>query len=200
MNVILFLVGQQKSYAVVEPNGGSRVHVLPYPNAIYRIVVRGNQTANQFTIVEGIVYMNEGAGNHYHMREDETFFIINGTLQFDVDGDQFCARAGTTVYIPRNATQSVRNLNSKPVHIQILFAPSGIENYLEKVTPVFDVQPINNTAANEIALSYGVVNLNSVEWKDLNCVMTDASTHLKLSTYLTFLIIQFYIIRFLYKK
>ncbi len=120
---------------MVQPNGGQPVHVLPYPNAIYRIIVRGNQTANQFTILEGIVYINEGAGNHYHMREDETFFIINGTLQFYVNGDQFCARAGTTVYIPRNASQSVRNLDSKPVHIQILFAPSGVENSGETVTP-----------------------------------------------------------------
>ncbi len=167
--------------------------MLPYPNAIYKIIVRGNQTVNQFTIVEGIVYINEGAGNHYHMREDETFFIINGTLQFYVDGDQFCARAGTTVYIPRNATQSVRNLNSKPVHIQILFAPSGIENYLEAVTPVFDTHPINYTQAYEIAESYGVVNLPSVEWQDLNC---GASEQLKLS----FFIVQFYIIIFIYQK
>jgi mannose-6-phosphate isomerase-like protein (cupin superfamily) len=182
---ILFVVAQQKSYAVVNPNEGQPVHVLPYPNAIYRIVVRGNQTADQFTIIEGIVYINEEAGNHYHMREDETFFIINGTLQFYVDGDQFCARAGTTVYIPRNATQSVRNLNSKPVHIQILFAPSGIENYLEKITPVFDTQPINYTTANEIAALYGIVNLPAVEWKDLSCVIddvTDAGAELKVSS------------------
>ncbi|CAF4620246.1 unnamed protein product, partial [Rotaria magnacalcarata] len=40
------------------------------------------------------------------MKEDETFYVINGTLQFYVAGDQFCAPAGTTVYIPRNVTQS----------------------------------------------------------------------------------------------
>jgi len=181
---------------VVQPNEGQPVHVLPYPKAIYKIIVRGNQTANQFTILEGIVYINEGAGNHYHMREDETFFMINGTLQFYVNGDQFCARAGTTVYIPRNASQSVRNLDSKPVHIQILFAPSGIENYLEKVTPVYDTQPINYTRATEIAESYGVMSLPVVEWKDLGCT-TDASTQLKLSSCLIFLISQFYVIRFL---
>ncbi len=184
---------------MVQPNEGQPVHVLPYPNAIYRIIVRGNQTANQFTILEGIVYINEGAGNHYHMREDETFFIINGTLQFYVNGDQFCARAGTTVYIPRNASQSVRNLDSKPVHIQILFAPSGVENYLEKVTPVYDTQPINYTRATEIAASYGVMSLPVVEWKDLGCA-TDASTQLKVSSCLIFLISQFYVIRFFSKK
>lgn len=162
---------------ITEPNGGHRVHVLPYPNAMYRIIIGGNQTSNQFTIVEGLVYMNEGSGNHYHVNEDETFFVINGTLQFYVDGDQFCARAGATVYIPRNATQSLRNLNSKPVHIQILFAPAGIEKYLEEVTSIYDKQPINHSKANETALLHGIWNLPSVKWEDLNC-LTDVGSHL----------------------
>ncbi|CAF0985274.1 unnamed protein product [Adineta steineri] len=202
IGVLLFVTtafAQQNSYTVVKPNEGQSVHVLPYPNAIYKIIVRGNETVNQFTIVEGIVYINEGAGNHYHMREDETFFVINGTLQFYVNGDQFCAQAGTTVYIPRNASQSLRNLNTKPVHIQILFAPSGIENYLEKITPIFDSQSINFTQANEIAASYGIYNLSPVDWKDLNC-FTNISVHFKVSSYLIFIIIQFYIfINFLFE-
>ena len=38
VNIILFLDGEQeKSYVVVEPNGGGRVHALPYPNGIYSL-------------------------------------------------------------------------------------------------------------------------------------------------------------------
>ncbi|CAF1915428.1 unnamed protein product [Rotaria magnacalcarata] len=161
---------QQNSYVVVPPNGGQPVHALPYPNGIYRIIVRGSQTANIFTLIEGLIYINEGARTHYHMKEDETFYVINGTLQFYVAGDQFCAPAGTTVYIPRNVTQSVRNINSKPVYVQIAFAPPGREYYLEKITPIHDTQPINYTRANELAAEYGVVNLPEVDWEDLHCL------------------------------
>jgi hypothetical protein len=73
--------------------------------------------------------------------------FLNSTLQFYVAGDQFCARAGMSVYIPRNVTESIQNVNSKPVHVQILFAPPGKENYFEQVTPIYDTQPINYTAA-----------------------------------------------------
>ena len=175
-NVIVFLDGQQqKPYVLVMPNGGQHVHALLYPNGIYRIIVRGSQTANIFTIIEGLIYINEGARTHYHMYEDETFYVVNGTLQFYVAGDQFCAPAGTTVYIPRNVTQSVRNINSKPAHVQILFAPPGRENYLEEVSPLHDAQPINYTATNALALKYGVINLPEVDWQDLNCVDNDSS-------------------------
>ncbi|CAF1172597.1 unnamed protein product [Rotaria sordida] len=177
---------QSQSYTAVQPGGGQRVHALPFQNGFYRIILRGNQTNKQFTIIEGVVYMNEGARLHYHMFEDEMFFVTNGTLQFYVDGDQFCAKAGTTVYIPRNITQSIRNINSKPVHVQILFAPSGRENFLEEVSIINDNPPINATLANQLALRYGQVNLGEVSsWKDLNCVH-DSSTLLKLSFYLMF--------------
>lgn len=48
----------QKSYVATFPNGGQRVHALPYPNGIYRIIVQGSQTANIFTIIEGLIYNN----------------------------------------------------------------------------------------------------------------------------------------------
>ena len=169
------------------------MHALPFPNGFYRIIVRGNDTNNQFTIIEGLVYMNEGARLHYHMAEDEMFFIINGTLQFYVDGKQFCAPAGTTVYIPRNVSQSVRNINSKPAHVQILFAPSGRERYLEEVSILNDNPPVNATQANALALRYGQVNLGDVQnWEDLNCVST-ASALFRLSSYLIFSIFTFYV-------
>ena len=184
------IVCDHGGYAITKPNEGTRVHILPYPNAIYRIIVRGNQTNDKFTIIEGLVYAGEGAGNHIHANEDETFFIVNGTMQFYVNGDQFCASAGTTVYIPRNATQSVRNVNSKPVHIQITFAPSSIEKYLEEITPIYDTQPVNTTEATQIALKYGITNLDPVNWTDLGCV-SDCSIYIKPSIYLLVLFLLF---------
>lgn len=127
--------------------------------------------------------MNEGARLHYHMNEDETFVVLNGSLQFYVDGKQFCAEAGTTVYIPRNVTQSVRNINSEPVHVQILFAPSGREKYLEEVSIINDNPPINFTQANELALKYGQVNINqTVQWDDQLCVSNTSNVTYAAST------------------
>lgn len=168
-SIDMFVDAQDQPYRVIGPQDGQRVHALPYPNAIYRIIVRGNETDNRFTIIEGLVYENEGARNHYHMYEDETFFLLNGTLQFYVGGNQFCAEAGTTVFVPRNVSQSVRNLNSKPVHVQILFSPAGREHFLEKISVVHDQRPINTTAAAALLKEYGQVNLPEVQWEDLQC-------------------------------
>ncbi|CAF3699100.1 unnamed protein product [Rotaria socialis] len=173
----------QSDFIINQPGCGQKLHVLPYPNAYHRIVLHGNQTNNQFTIIEGLIYINEEARLHYHMNEDEMFFVINGTLQFAVDGKQFCARAGISVYISRSVTQFVRNINSKPAFVQILFAPSGREKFLETVSIINDNSPIDSTQANLLALNHGQVNLGEVsKCEDLNCV-SDNGTLIKLSLY-----------------
>ena len=107
------------------------------------IVLRGNQTSDLFTMTEGLIYTNEGSSLHYHITEDETTLVVNGSLQFYVNGRQFCAQAGSTVFVPRNVTKATRNVNSAPVFVRILFSPSGRERYLEAVDIINRNPPIN---------------------------------------------------------
>ena len=188
MNTFILVIWSD-SPITITPNGGQTLHILPYPRGFYRIILRGNQTRDLFTMIEGLVYINEGSTLHYHMNEDETTLVGNGTPQFYVDGRQFCAEAGTTVFVPRNVTKAVRNINSKPVRIQILFSPSGRETYYEAVDILNNNPPVNATEANELALQHGQVNLGAVsQWEDLNC-LSATSTLYQTWPYLIWLIL-----------
>ena len=157
----------------------------------------GSKTSGLFTTTEGLIYFGEGARTHIHLYEDETVYIVNGTVQFYVDGEQFCAPAGTTISIPRNINRSVRNLDPKPALVRYLFTPAGRENYLRKITLVYDQEPINYTRAQELALQYGQINLNEAPWQDLNCI-SNADISLKLGSHIILLVSQFYILTLVY--
>ncbi|CAF3730846.1 unnamed protein product [Rotaria sordida] len=181
-------VGQQPNNTVISyPNVGKWVPAFSFLNALYKIVLRGNQSSNLLAIVEELIYI------------DETIRVLNGTLQVYLDGYQFCAPAGTSFYIPRNVIQSHRNLGSKPIHVELIFTPSNIDNYLEEVTPVFAAQPVNMTRAGELARKFGVVHLPDIPWKDLNCAFND-STLLISSLHMTFFIIVLHIFVFICDK
>jgi hypothetical protein len=182
---------------IAEPNDGQYVEAFAILNAIYKIVLRGNQTSDLLTIFEEFVYTGDASRCYYHTKQDETIHVLNGTLQFYVGGKQFCAPTGTSVYIPRNVTQSHRNLGSKSVHIQLLFSPLGIENYLDKLSPIYAQQPVNLTEATKLAREYGVVHLPDIEWKDLNCAFNGGALF-TLSFYLTFLTVLLYVLIFVY--
>ena len=125
------------------------------------------------TIIEGLVCRNAGARTHYHLSEDESFFLLNGTYPFAVDGWQFCAQPRTTAFIPRNVTQSFRYINDKPIHVQILFTPSGREEFLAKFSFLNDNPPVNSTLLTTLLLRYGQVNLPEVSWQNIGCEAND---------------------------
>ena len=60
-------------------------------------------------------------------------------------------------------------------HVQLLFSPSGVENYLDRIGPVFAQQPVNTTRATELAQIYGVIHLPDVKWRDLGCAFNGSA-------------------------
>ena len=166
----MFIVTQQQNSPVIMyPDSGTYVSGVSQFSAKFRIVLTGNQTSNRSAVVDGFIYNSAASRHQIHTREDEIMLVLNGTLQIDLNGFQFCAPAGTTIYIPQGTPQSQRNLDSNPVHIQIKFSPSGYENYLIQLTP-FLLQPtINQTAVTILNQNYGFISLPEVTWNDLKC-------------------------------
>ncbi|CAF4371211.1 unnamed protein product [Adineta steineri] len=107
------------------------------------------------------------------MKDDELFYIIDGNVQFIVNGSQFCASAGDYVYVPRFVSQGIRVYNPtnsmKPVKIQIMLFPSGLDNFLDEIALIYNQDRTNSTAINIISRKYGIVDLGPVQWKDLHC-------------------------------
>lgn len=169
-------MGQQPNKPVVMyPDSGVYIDAVRQFNAKFKIILSGSQTSNLSTVVDDLIYSTSASRHQIHTREDETILVLNGTLQIYLNGEQFCARAGTTFYIPRNTSQSQRTIGSKPVHVQITFTPSGLENYLYQIMPLLNDPIINQTAATEIATNNGLIFKDEVEWKDIGCVFEDST-------------------------
>ncbi len=188
----MFIVAQHPNNSViVYPTDIPYIQAVSVFNAAIKVILRGNQTSSLLTIVDDLVY--NGAGSRYmmHTKEDTVMYVLNGTLQFYLDGYQFCAPAGTIVRIPRNVTQSQRNLGSKPIHLLLLFSPSGMETFLDAVSIIVTQQPINTTEIFQVAMGNGLLFFPEVEWQDLNCAFNDGAPF-SFSFHLTFLIFLLY--------
>jgi mannose-6-phosphate isomerase-like protein (cupin superfamily) len=152
------------------PDSGTYTSAISQLSARFRIILNGNQTSNLLTVVDDFIYNGAASRHQIHTREDVTFLVLNGTLQVYLDGYQFCAPAGTTFYVPRNTEQSQHNFGSKPAHVQIIFTPSGMENFLYQMIPLFSQPTVNQTAATQIAQNYGITFFPEVTWENLHCV------------------------------
>src|SRR3954464_8477679 len=57
---------------------------------------------------------------HHHPREEEAIFVLEGTANMSIDGEEVVARAGSIVKFPANVPHDVRNLGTERCVIMFL--------------------------------------------------------------------------------
>jgi mannose-6-phosphate isomerase-like protein (cupin superfamily) len=112
---------------------------------IYSTKLTGQQTSGQIGLVEATVRPGGGPAPHVHERTDETFYMVNGELEF-LDGDKtFTASAGDVVFLPRGNVHRFHNPGIQPATLVFIFTPGGAEGLFieggEEPQPGVQVQP-----------------------------------------------------------
>ena len=96
--------------------------------------VSGAQTGDAYTILGITLEKGQGAPMHIHKREDEVFYILEGTCTFGLGDEVITAEAGTTVILKKGISHFFRNDSSTPMKALITVIPGGLDRYFEEVT------------------------------------------------------------------
>lgn len=118
-----------------------------------RYLLTGAQTAGRLAIVEIADVAGSGVPPHVHTREDETFHVVEGELEFTVGDQRFVVGPGAVVYGARGVAHGFRTLT--PARINVVITPAGIENLLHEYAGL-ESAGSDTTAAAVIAARYGV--------------------------------------------
>ncbi len=96
--------------------------------------------ADKYCIVECVVPPGLGAPPNHHAGEAETFFVIDGVIEFMVAGEVFQATAGESVRIPDGAVHAFTATGSSPARVMIVNAPGHMHEgfFTELGEPVDD--------------------------------------------------------------
>lgn len=99
------------------------------------IRVRGEETGGAYNVLEMVV----GPGTtgvtppaHRHAFA-ETFYVLEGALGGQIEGERFEAPAGTAVQVAGGLAHAWWNAGPGPVHILVICAPGGFERYFEEL-------------------------------------------------------------------
>lgn len=96
-----------------------------------RILARAETTNGGFTALENVIAPAQGPAEHIHVREDEMYYIFDGTIRFKAAGCYFDAPAGAFMFIPRGTRHCFQNVGDKPARLLVMFAPAGMERFFE---------------------------------------------------------------------
>jgi quercetin dioxygenase-like cupin family protein len=107
------------------------------------------------TIMENTVAAHNGPPLHIHPFE-ESFYILEGTFAFEIDGATFSASPGDFVYVPGNVPHVFQNTTDRDGRYLIVIRPGGIEKYFSECAAHAIGNPNDRAALNALGEKYGI--------------------------------------------
>jgi quercetin dioxygenase-like cupin family protein len=108
--------------------------------ALITFVARAEQTGGALTAFESAAAPGEGPPFHRHLREDETIYVLRGTLRVRLAEDVHEAPAGSFVFMPHGVPHAWQNVSEEPARLLVLFTPAakGLERFFERAAELPD--------------------------------------------------------------
>lgn len=125
--------------------------------------VTGEQSGGAYAIAVNSIPPGGGPPPHVHYREDECFYVLEGTMQFGYGQTGFTGGPGTAVFLKRGVTHCFKNVGDTPARFVLLATPAGFERFaaeagesFERVPPDRTVGPADIERILAIAHRYGI--------------------------------------------
>lgn len=100
---------------------------------VYTILATGRQTGGKLAVVESRVPPGGGPPPHVHSREDESFYVLSGTVTFITKAGPVKAGAGSFVHLPRGVPHTFKNETEVEARMLIVCAPSGFDEMVKEL-------------------------------------------------------------------
>ena len=65
---------------------------------------------------------------HFHFQAQQLFYILSGTANFNLDGNEFKANEHDYVHVPKGVIHSVHNLSDEPLEFLVISEPKSHED------------------------------------------------------------------------
>jgi len=101
---------------------------------VQTIKLSGNDTNGKFTIIENHNDPGVGIPMHVHENEDEIFHILEGQMEFELQGKTNLLSKGDMIFLPRMVPHSFRVVGDIKCKAIVTVVPSGIEEMFESLS------------------------------------------------------------------
>ncbi len=97
----------------------------------------GEHTGGRSALWTEITPPGGGPPPHYHLHEDEQFFVVEGRVAFLSEGRWTEVGPGTSAFMPRGVPHSFRNVGDHPLRMLISTSPAGFETFFARCADEF---------------------------------------------------------------
>ena len=100
----------------------------------YRILVSGEQTQGNYAIIDMLIPPQGGPGPHAHAAIQESFYVMEGEIEFSSESQTFTARQGSSVSVSLGgAVHSFKNKTDTVAHLLCVVVPAGLDKFFTEM-------------------------------------------------------------------
>jgi quercetin dioxygenase-like cupin family protein len=100
-----------------------------YLDQLMSALAEGEDTGGRLTVYEIVFPPDSGPPLHVHEREDEAFYVLEGSLSVRMgEEEEYEAGAGSFVFQPRGIPHTFRS-SGEGARVLLMVTPSGFEGY-----------------------------------------------------------------------
>ena len=114
----------------------------------------GESTGGNLMLLENVSPPGSGPPPHVHTREDEFFYVLEGSFVIRIGDELHDVEPGGFAYVPRGTVHNFRNAGETTGRILVGFTPGGMEGFFrDSGRPATDDGPAPPVDEDEIARS-----------------------------------------------
>ena len=120
-----------KNITTISPNQRQSLSVV---GDTYTILISGEETNNNYAVIDMLVPPGGGPGPHSHKDMQEMFYVVDGEVEFKMEGGNYTAKKGSFVNIPLGgAVHYFKNISDNTAHLLCTVVPAGLDRFFKEI-------------------------------------------------------------------
>ncbi|MCB9270527.1 MAG: cupin domain-containing protein [Lewinellaceae bacterium] len=135
-----------------------------YIGHLISILISSGETKGAFSVIHGFEIQGLEPPFHIHTKEEESFYVMDGEMEFTVGNELYHVSKGGWIMLPRNIRHTFKVLTEK-AEVLIQLSPGGFEEYfiaMSEPARTLEIPPRPQGPPNiqklvETASRYGII-------------------------------------------
>jgi len=137
---------------IVKAGQRAPLNVLGMP---LRMLCEAKETGGAWSLFEEEVPLGMGPPPHRH-DWDEAYYILDGEVDFEIDGQAVRSAAGDFNYLPRNTVHGFKGASVSPARVLIFAAPAHGSEFFRELNEEVRTLPEDESKIPEIGERHGI--------------------------------------------
>jgi mannose-6-phosphate isomerase-like protein (cupin superfamily) len=120
-----------------------------------RMLCESSETGGAWSLFEEEVPLGMGPPPHHH-DWDEAYYILEGEVEFEIDGQPVKSKRGDFNYLPRNTIHGFKGASSTSARVLIFAAPAHGSEFFRELNERIRSLPEDGAKIHEIGERHGI--------------------------------------------